>query len=140
MLLGAVLEDYPDALEYDLQRLGIDLMDFWRGTLSVRKIIALAWYLPEDSAVVSELRAEQTGADAALFRSWTTAVEMTANVVDAVVNNTASRAQMNTKKKLKAPEPISRPGQSKKDRPKNARVMSVSELKRRQKNQRQIGN
>lgn len=45
---------HPDALEADLQRVyGLDLLDLWRGKLSLRKLSVLVTHLPPGSAVWS---------------------------------------------------------------------------------------
>lgn len=46
----ALLRDYHEALEYDLQTVcGVDLLDFWRGLLSPRKLWVLIRNLPGES-------------------------------------------------------------------------------------------
>lgn len=37
-------------MEADLQRYGVDFADYWRGTLSLRRVSVLLHYSPEDSA------------------------------------------------------------------------------------------
>lgn len=52
MTLLALLEQYPAELESDFQRVyGVDLLDLYRGELSVRKASVLAATLPAGSAV-----------------------------------------------------------------------------------------
>lgn len=46
-----MLREAPDVLEADLQRHhGIDLAEFYRGELSLRRLSVLVQYLPADSA------------------------------------------------------------------------------------------
>lgn len=40
-----------DALEADLIERGLDLLDYWRGTLSLRRLLVVYRWLPEGSAV-----------------------------------------------------------------------------------------
>lgn len=52
MSLAGLLKQYPDALEAALQaEYGIDLLDLWRGSLSVRKVCALLGALPPGNAI-----------------------------------------------------------------------------------------
>ena len=128
-----MLDTYSDALEYDLQKeLSLDLMDFWRGKITTRKLIAFMHYLPEDSALVSHLRSDNFGGKPEEHRHWTTTVNMVANVADAVIINTANRIHMNNtkKKKLDPPTLIERPG-AKQSAKKSVRTMSVADIKRR---------
>lgn len=46
-----LLRHRSDALEADLLERGIDLLDYWRGTLSLRRLLVLYRWLPETSAV-----------------------------------------------------------------------------------------
>ncbi|MFD8494271.1 hypothetical protein [Amycolatopsis sp. NPDC059657] len=44
-------EATAEALETDLLRCGVDLLDLYRGTLSYRRVCALVTHLPDDAAV-----------------------------------------------------------------------------------------
>lgn len=44
-------DDTADALEYDLLRVGVDLLDLYRGLLSLRRVCVLVTHLPDDAAV-----------------------------------------------------------------------------------------
>lgn len=46
-----LLRHRSDALEADLLERGIDLLDYWRGNLSLRRLLVLYRWLPEASAV-----------------------------------------------------------------------------------------
>ena len=46
-----LLRHRSDALEADLLERGIDLLDHWRGTLTLRRLLVLYRWLPEASAV-----------------------------------------------------------------------------------------
>lgn len=51
MGLIALLERRGDEIESDLHDKGVDLVDLWRGRLSLRKLAVLIRYLPSTSAL-----------------------------------------------------------------------------------------
>ncbi|WP_202919492.1 hypothetical protein [Saccharothrix deserti] len=53
LIVACLLADdtTPAALETDLLRYGVDLLDLYRGTLSYRRVCALVANLPDDAAV-----------------------------------------------------------------------------------------
>lgn len=56
-MLALALRDAPEALEADLQRFyQVDLVDLWRGKLTVRKAAVLLRFLPIEAAVWGELQ------------------------------------------------------------------------------------
>lgn len=48
-----ILRDHHEAFESDLRSQGVDLLDFYRGTLSVRALSVLVRHLPVDGAVMA---------------------------------------------------------------------------------------
>ncbi len=59
--------EHHEALEIDLLGQGFDLLDFWRGTLTPRRLRILIASLPEKSRTVAELDPER-----ALAAAWDT--------------------------------------------------------------------
>lgn len=54
---ATALEEFPDEIEADFHRYyHIDLVDFWRGGLSLRKIDVLLRNLPPESAYITAVR------------------------------------------------------------------------------------
>lgn len=45
-----ILRHHSDALEADLLDKGLDLLDYWRGTLSLRRLLVIYRHLPPESA------------------------------------------------------------------------------------------
>jgi hypothetical protein len=61
MGLAALLRD-PDTLEFDLQRYhGIDVADYWRGELSLRRLSVLVYHLPPESATARKFNPDVAG-------------------------------------------------------------------------------
>lgn len=54
----ALLVEYHEELEIDLHRQGVDLLDVWRGTLSLRRLELMVRHLPAKSLLVRELAPE----------------------------------------------------------------------------------
>jgi len=80
------------------------LLDVLDGTLSVAEAAILTEQLPPSSRTFA---ARQGGAE---YWGWTLDRHLTAALVDAVRENTFAFIQSNTKKKLRNPQPIPRPG------------------------------
>jgi hypothetical protein len=116
------LSEHHSAIEADLAHYyGADLLDLYRGTLSVRKLFALVSGLPQGSALHRALRG-----DAA---DWDTNDYLLAAVVDYLAVANWLFIQANSKKGTKNPfpEPVKRPGaKSKDDEPK--RFASAKEV------------
>jgi hypothetical protein len=102
--LGQLIDDgHGPAIRYDLQRVGLDLADVWRGTLCPRRVIDLVEQGPDDSAFRAALRG---GPD---HRAWTLERHMQALMVDALNTIWWVNAQANSKKKVPRPKPVQRP-------------------------------
>jgi hypothetical protein len=54
--LSALLEEYGEAIEYDLLTIGIDIKGLWTGALSWRRLGVLIDHLPAESAMKTALR------------------------------------------------------------------------------------
>ena len=105
--LGQLIDDgYGPALRYDLQRVGLDLADVWRGSLCPRRVIDLVEQGPDDSAFAAALRGGPE------HRAWTLERHMQALMVDALNTVWWVTAQSNSKKKVPRPKPVQRPALS----------------------------
>ncbi len=114
MSLRRLVCDYADPLEADLARYyGTDLRDLWRGGLTYRRIGVLVRYLPADSALVAALAdtvTEQELPRVGGQRRWTVDQHLLAAVVDGVAAVQWTVAQTHTKRQLRPPTPLQRPG------------------------------
>ncbi|MFD0044746.1 hypothetical protein ACFVGV_06100 [Pseudarthrobacter scleromae] len=77
-MLVALLKRETDTVEADLQRFyRVDLADFWRGELSLRRLSVLIHHLPADSATARATGDASPGWDvsayllADLYHAWT---------------------------------------------------------------------
>lgn len=122
MILPGLLRDHGEALEADFQRYyGLDLLDIYRGTLSPRKVAALAANLPAGAATWQEM-----GVDAA----WTAEEHMLALIADTLQAANWQRGGG----KGKQPKPLPRPADMKKqNEAKNAAFEQARAFKERQK-------
>lgn len=101
-MLPRLLREHGEALESDFQHYyQIDLLDVYRGDLSVRKTTVLALNLPAGAAVWQDM-----GIDAA----WTTQDHLTALIADSLQLANWQRGGG----KGKQPKPIPRPEDAKK--------------------------
>lgn len=95
------MDDYADAIEVDFLSLGVDVLDLWRGALSVRR----AWVLiehfarDENSALVRAANLDNAG--------WSLGNHLLAGVYDAL--NTANW-QRGASKDQPRPKRLPRPG------------------------------
>ena len=102
--LGQLIDDgHGSAIRYDLQRIGLDLADVWRGTLCPRRVIDLVEQGPDDSAFAAALRGGPE------HRAWTLERHLQAMEVDAANTTWWVNAQANSKKKVPRPKPVQRP-------------------------------
>ncbi|WP_411140245.1 hypothetical protein [Streptomyces sp. x-80] len=102
--LGQLIDDgHGAAIRYDLQRLGLDLADVWRGTLAPRRVLDLVEHGPDDSAVVASHRGGLA------HRAWPLERHLQAALVDAVNTTAWLIAQVNSKGAVARPEAIPRP-------------------------------
>ena len=107
LTLSRYLDEHGAAIYADLLRFyGVDVVGLVSDppTVSPAQVLALISGLPAESKTVSLLRE----ADEAV--GWATTSYLLASVVDAVRENTHVVAQVNSKKKLKPPEPLKVPG------------------------------
>ncbi|GAA2916960.1 hypothetical protein GCM10020221_11250 [Streptomyces thioluteus] len=118
------MRDYSDALEADLlEHFGVDLLDLWRGELSLRRLHVL----------ISSLLARQgSGAlVAAIDESavWTHEAHMLARISDALEASNYLFIQANSTgdTALDPPEPMWRPG-GVIEEPQNPEMASAAEL------------
>lgn len=111
-------------MEADLQRYyGIDAMGLLRGTLSVRKAMVLLAALPADSAFVSAIAPELDGdTGGGSERLWSTTDQLLASVLDAVREMSWVLVSVNSKSKVRRPDPLPRPG----PRPDKTKVRRLS--------------
>jgi hypothetical protein len=54
--LSALLDEYGEAIEYDLLTIGIDIKGLWTGALSWRRLGVLIDHLPAESATKTAIR------------------------------------------------------------------------------------
>ncbi|GAA3473884.1 hypothetical protein GCM10018965_084370 [Nonomuraea roseola] len=123
MWLARTLGEHFDAVEADLHRYyQIDLLDLYRGKLSVRKLIALLSGLPRGSALHIA-----TEGDAA---TWSTSDYLLANAVDYLAIGNWLFVSANSKKGARnpRPEPVPRPGSQKKTQEEPRRFASAKEV------------
>jgi hypothetical protein len=107
-LLGLLRDkEDSDLIEADLQsEYGVDLVDFFRGKMTARKLLVYIRGLPGSSRISKK----HGGPDS----EWSRLEHFTADVIDLlqIINyNQATALQMKAKhpKRLKAPEPVERP-------------------------------
>ncbi|WP_275462061.1 hypothetical protein [Streptomyces noursei] len=102
--LGQLIDaGHGAAIRWDLQRLGLDLADVWRGTLAPCRVLDLVEHSPDDSALAAALR----GGPA--HRPWTLERHLQAALVDAVNTCAWILAQSNGSRSVKRPDPVPRP-------------------------------
>lgn len=107
LTLSRYLDEHGAAVYADLLRFyGVDIVGLVSDppTVSPAQVLALISGLPAESKTVSLLRGVENAA------GWDTNSYLLASVVDAVRENTHAVVQVNSKKKLKPPEPLKIPG------------------------------
>lgn len=103
--LGQLIDDgHGAAIRYDLQRVGLDLADVWRGTLAPRRVLDLVEQGPDDSAFRASLRG---GLE---HRAWTLERHLQAALLNAMNTATWVVAQSKSKKTIARPTAIEPPG------------------------------
>jgi hypothetical protein len=108
--LARTLGEHFSAVESDLQRhYGVDLLDLYRGKLSIRKLLSLLSGLPRGSALHIATEGESA--------TWGTNDYLMANAVDHLAAANWLFVQANSKKGAKnpRPDPVQRPGSKKND-------------------------
>lgn len=110
-LVQLIEDGHGAALRYDLQRLGLDLADVWRGSLAPRRVLDLVEHLPDDSALAARLRG---GSE---HRPWDLKTYLLAALVDAEHHTAWVVAQSNSKKKIPRPRSLPRPQAAGAERP-----------------------
>ncbi len=119
--LGQLIDDgYGAAIRYDLQRVGLDLADVWRGTLAPRRVLDLVEQGPDDSAFA----AQQRGGLA--HRAWTLERHLQAALLDAMNSAAWILAQVNSKSNVKRPPEVPRPTLSAAAESNTARTLDLS--------------
>lgn len=102
-----LVEEHAEAIEADLLRhYGTDLLDWYRGRLSSRRLAVLVKHLPRDSALGRELHDEAAG--------WSVTDYLLAHMVDQLQEANWMFATVNgdeDSESLDYPEPVHRPGQ-----------------------------
>ncbi|WP_405960616.1 hypothetical protein OG235_24795 [Streptomyces sp. NBC_00024] len=81
-----------------------DLLDVWRGTLSPRAVYELVEHIPDDSAIQAELRGGRQ------HRGWSIAAYLAAAQVDASHDTAWVTASAASRKSVKRPARVQRPG------------------------------
>lgn len=96
-----------------LSTYGVDLRDLVsdEGELSPRRALSLISGLPPGTATWARLAGEED------LAGWDTQTFLLAGLIDSVRENTFATVQVNSKKRLKQPEPFPVPGSKKKKRP-----------------------
>ncbi len=78
-MLLAVLREHGDVIEADFQQhYRVDLVDLWRGTLSLRRVRVLLDHLPPDCATAYALAGDELGH----LRGWTLTQLLAGRLVD----------------------------------------------------------
>lgn len=111
--LVRIIDEFGWCLVPDLlSTYGVDLRDLVsdEGDLSPRRALSLIAGLPTGTASWAHLAGEED------LTGWDTQTFLLAGLIDSVRENTFATVQVNSKKKLKQPEPFPVPG-SKKKRP-----------------------
>lgn len=93
-----MLNTWHSELEYDLAALGIDLLDFWRGTLSPRRLEVLIRHLPPTSATKR-----------AMLKWHHSTEDILADVFDVLAGANWQRAH-SRERPVPYPKPYPRPG------------------------------
>lgn len=103
--LAKLIDTYGEQILADFQsEYGLNLVQVLQpGGMSPRQVLALIRQLPPESRTVAALR----GGDQ--FRGWGVDRYLLASVIDAINQNTFAFVSANSKRKPKAPEPVSRP-------------------------------
>lgn len=97
--LSALLREQRNAIEADLHRYyGIDLLDFYRGRISLRKLAVLVEGLPAEATVYRNLQPEAAG--------WDIHTYLLAGILDALNDANWQRAEG---KAHNRPERVPRP-------------------------------
>lgn len=73
----ALVVEYHEELESDLLKQGVDLLDFWRGKITPRRMNLLIDHLPADSEAKAKARPRE-----AVAESWSTEAYLQALLVD----------------------------------------------------------
>ncbi len=84
---------------------GLDLADIWRGTLTPRRVVELAERLPPGRHLPAAL------AGGAAHFGWDTRTHLLADLVEAVHLDAWTLVQINSRKPVKAPQRLPRPGE-----------------------------
>ncbi|GGX98580.1 hypothetical protein [Streptomyces fructofermentans] len=93
------------ALRADLRHFyQLDLLDVWRGSLSPLALYDLVEHMPDDSALQAQLRGGRH------HRGWSVAAYLTAAAVDASHDTAWVVASANSRKSVKRPARVERPG------------------------------
>lgn len=112
----ALLAQHCDAIEADLAFRGIDLADYYRGSMSPRRLALLLDHLPPESHLHTALRdAEpddlpEPDPETAGRGSWSNDQLLLAAVVDGLNVLAWQQASMNSKDPIEPPPRIPRPG------------------------------
>ncbi|MGX1883546.1 hypothetical protein [Streptomyces sp. NPDC055287] len=100
------VDEHAEALEADLLRhYGLDLLDWYRGSLTSRRLSVLLKHLPRDSAVARELHGEAA--------EWSVSDYLLATAVDQLAEANWMFATVNQdedSERLDFPTPVPRPG------------------------------
>ncbi|MFG2228032.1 hypothetical protein [Streptomyces sp. NPDC048644] len=116
-LIGAIhaIRDFSDELEADfLEFFGVDLLDVWRGRLSLRRVHVLIQSLIKKPGRSTFLAQVDESA------SWSVMDHLLARVSDAteISNYLFIKANSEGPDELQVPEPVQRPGQGTQEKPK----------------------
>lgn len=121
------MEERADDIEADLlAHFGVDLLDFWSGRMSIRRLRVLLRRLPATSCTVAAMRADPRWREAATrhkpsheqaeaveHREWGVAEHLLADIADQLAIGNWTQALIHRKKGApapKAPPRIPRPG------------------------------
>jgi hypothetical protein len=100
------VDEHAEALEADLLRhYGVDLLDWYRGRLSSRRLAVLVKHLPRDSVTLDGLHGEAA--------QWSVTDYLLASVVDQLAEANWMFATVNRDEDadpLEYPRPVPRPG------------------------------
>lgn len=115
-----VLTEYHEELEIDLHGQGVDLLDVWRGRLSLRRLELLIRHLPATSRL-----GRAVNPDSALHAEWTPTTYLLADLFD-----------LTARAKFKDPKPYPRPADIARERARAEARLAALERQRDRINKR----
>lgn len=102
--LAQLIEDgHGQAIRYDLQRLGLDLADVWRGALAPARALDLVEQSPDDSALAATLRGGPQ------HRAWHLHTQLLVALLESSQHTAWATTQAISRSRVARPKQIPRP-------------------------------